>query len=238
MAEKSFASIGYFSDGKFKETMLRARDVFDSQGISTEDHQTNGGIHLTGEQTTLIAGAIQAALLGTANGVATLDASGRIPAAQLDLGKYATSANVATYAEMLALTATQAKVNTFVFVADATGDPTVDEGWAAYKRVATNGDVSDYVKVAEGESLDISFPDLEQGITEAKNAAASAASAAATADGKADTAKNAADAAQSTADAAVGEASKLDFAFCVDEEDMKTKNLREGAMVLILVDND
>lgn len=76
---------------------------------------------------------------------------------------------------------------------------------------------NDYVKVAEGESLDICFPELEQGINEAKTAA---------------------DAAQDAADDATAEAAKRDVALCTSEADMATKNLRDGAMVLMAVSND
>ena len=202
MAEKNFVQVGYKQGESFVPCNLRAGDVAASNGTTVEAHITNGGIHLSTEQANLISGAIQSSEKGVAAGVATLGADGKIPASQLDLAKYQTSANVANYDELLALTATEAPVNSYVFVADATGDTTVKEGWAAYRRVATAGTAADWCKVSEGESLDIVIPDYNESI---QNAAT--------------------------------EAAKLDFAYCTSEADMATKNLREGALVLMAVEN-
>lgn len=203
MAEKNFVQVGYKQGDIFIPCDLRARDIVASNGTTVEAHISNASIHLTPEQALLISSAIQSSEKGAAAGVATLDANGKVPASQLDLSKYQTAANVANYEELLALSETEAPVNSYVFVADATGDTTVTDGWAAYRRVAAESAATDWCKVSEGESLDINIPDYETSIG---NAAA--------------------------------EAAKLDFAYCTSEADMATKNLRDGALVLMLVDND
>lgn len=202
MAEKNFVQVGYKQGEKFVPCNLRARDVVASDGTTVEDHIGNTGIHLTAEQARFISGAVQSSEKGAASGVATLDANGKVPASQLDLSKYQTSANVGDYNELLALSATDTPVNSYVFVADATGDSTVKEGWAAYRRVAAEGTATDWCKVSEGESLDITIPDYETRIN-----------------------------------TAAAEAAKMDFAYCTSEADMAAKNLREGALVLMAVEN-
>ncbi len=203
MAEKNFVQVGYKQGEKFIPCELRARDVIAADGTTAEAHISNAGIHLTTEQAQLIASAIQSSEKGVASGIATLGADGKIPASQLDLSKYQTSANVANYDEMLALSEVDAPVNSYVFVAEATGDTTVKEGWAAYRRVAANDAAADWCKVSEGESLDINIPNYDTAIN-----------------------------------AAVAEAAKLDFAYCTSEADMAAKNLRDGAMVLMAVENN
>lgn len=202
MAEKNFVQLGYKRGEKFVPCDLRASDISASDGTTVEAHIGNASIHLTAEQARLISSAIQSSEKGVAAGVATLGADGKVPASQLDLSKYQTAANVANYEELLALSETEAPVNSYVFVADATGDTTVSKGWAAYRRIAAEGAASDWCKVSEGESLDINVPDYEKKIGEA-----------------------------------TAEAEKLDFAYCTSEADMATKNLREGALVLMAVDN-
>lgn len=204
MADKKFVQIGYYDESEeFQRGKLQAEDVEATNGKTAEDHITDTTIHLTADQRQKIEGAIQSTERGAVNGVASLDASGKVPASQLDLSKYTTQNNVADYSAMLALSTTDAPVNSYVFVSDASDDETVDEGWAIYRRVAGNGNAADWHKVAEGESLDVSFStdELESDIEEAKE-----------------------------------EAFKLDAAYCTDEQDMKSKNLRPGALILMAVE--
>lgn len=202
MAGKEFVKIGYYVDDEFKQGKLQAEDVEATNGKTAEDHITDTTIHLTVDQKQKIEGAIQSTEKGAVNGVATLGADGKVPADQLDLSRYVTAANVDEYNDMLVLSTTDAPVNSYVFVADASDDETVDEGWAIYRRVAGNGNASDWKKVAEGESLDVNFStdELESDVEEAKD-----------------------------------EALKLDAVYCTSEEDMKSKNLRQGAIVLMAV---
>lgn len=231
MSEKSFARIGYLNAQKeFEGKLLRAQDIVDTKGVSAEEHQTNDVIHLTPEQTARIAGAIQSSFLGAANGVATLDADGQLNPSQIDLTAYQAKVNTATYADMLALDTTVKNgcpVNNYVFVTDATGDPSVESGWAIYRRVSAGNAAADFVKTSEQESLDVVLPDfvaMNNRISANETAAAAAQS---TADGAVTAAEN-----------AMTEAQLLDAAYCKDEADMATKNLRTGAVVLMEVSND
>ena len=172
MAEKNFVQVGYKQGDNFVPCNLRARDISASVGTTVEAHIGNKSVHLTAEQALLISSAIQSSEKGAAAGIATLDENGKVPASQLDLSKYQTAANVANYEELLALSETEVPVNGYVFVADATGDTTVNEGWAAYRRIAAENAASDWCKVSEGESLDINIPDYENSIAAATSEAA------------------------------------------------------------------
>jgi hypothetical protein len=92
---------------------------------------------------------LDASKRGVANGVASLDADGLVPISQLPNvvkeGKV-----VATYADMIAITAANKFEGLHVLVTDAAADPTVDSGYAEYVY-----DGSKFVKVSEGESLDL-----------------------------------------------------------------------------------
>lgn len=62
------------------------------------------------------------------------------------------------YADIAALIADQGnqEENAYYWVTDASTDPTVDSGWAIYRKLAAStADLSDYVKVQEQEGLDI-----------------------------------------------------------------------------------
>lgn len=190
--------VGYKQGEEFINRPLSAKNVINTENITVEAHMKDKTIHLSPEQVILITNAIQSSEKGQPNGVATLGADGKINPDQIDLTKYVSSTNVATYDAMLALSTTDAAVNSYVFVSDASNDATVDSGWAIYRRVGSAGNASDWTKIAERESLDISFTDYSSDIQEAKD-----------------------------------EALKLDAAYCTSESDMKTKNLRDGALVFM-----
>lgn len=66
-----------------------------------------------------------------------------------------------TYSNIAALLADQGAQDegSWYMVDDASTDATVDAGWAIYEKLAaTTGAITDYIKRAEQESLDISFP--------------------------------------------------------------------------------
>lgn len=191
--------VGYKQGEEFINKPISAKNVINTENITVEAHMKDNTIHLSPEQVILIANAIQSSEKGVANGVATLGADGKINPDQIDLTKYVTSTNVADYNAMLALTTTEAPVNSYVFVSDASADPTVNSDWAIYRRVGAAGsNASDWTKIAEKESLDITFTDYSSDIQDAKD-----------------------------------EALKLDAAYCTSEADMKTKNLRDGALVFM-----
>ena len=218
MAEPTFARIGYLNaENEFVPKNIRAQDVFDTNGVSAETHLTDSLKHLTSEQITLIANAVQAAAVGAANGVAPLGSDSKIPAQYIETITLAdVSQIVADIDALLALAATVAPLRTIVFVEDASDDDTVDEGWALYLRKGTAGEtLDDWLKLSEGESLDIDFSDHlttdDIGVTVASKKAA---------------------------DDAMAEAELLDAAYCTSETEMKTLNLRAGALVFMEVEND
>jgi len=222
MAESSFAQYGYLNEnGDFVPKNIRAQDVVDTHGVSAETHQTNGAIHLTTQQAALIAGAIQSAEKGAANGVAPLGGDGKIPSQYISINLTDASLLVADYTALLALNTTAAPLKTTALVQDATGDSTVESGWALYYRVATAGAAADWLKLSEGESLDIDFSQF------ILNSQKGAAGGVATLDvgGKV------------PASQLPDTATALDAAYCVDETDMRSKNLRPGAVVLMEVQN-
>jgi hypothetical protein len=128
----------------------------------------------------LAGAAIPATQKGTANGVAPLGSDGKVSTTYLPPSALTVAdTSVANIAALTALSATDAPLNSDVFVNDATGDTTVKSGWALYRRTATAGGVlTDWTKLSEGEGLDVAMVDQT-----ARDAASSAASAAATAQG-------------------------------------------------------
>src|SRR5690606_39494857 len=72
------------------------------------------------------------------------------------------------YADVAALIAAQGdqEENALYYVADASDDPTVDSGWAVYRYLgSTDGDLDDYQKLSEEESLDVVFNVLGAALT-------------------------------------------------------------------------
>lgn len=87
---------------------------------------------------------------GQANGYASLDANGRIPASQMPSSATAAVPNVADISARNALTGMTDGVQ--VRVLDASDDPSVESGWAIYSYVEVD---QSWSKIAEQESLDI-----------------------------------------------------------------------------------
>jgi len=87
---------------------------------------------------------------GQANGYASLDANGRIPVSQMPSSATAAVPNVADISARDALTGMTDGVQ--VRVLDASGDPSVESGWAIYSYVEAS---QSWSKIAEQESLDI-----------------------------------------------------------------------------------
>jgi hypothetical protein len=80
-APSSFAQIGHKNGTTFVPDALRAQDVWATTGISAEEHITNADIHVDATEKALLTNA------GSANGVATLGADGKVPESQLDLSE-------------------------------------------------------------------------------------------------------------------------------------------------------
>jgi type 1 fimbria pilin len=158
MAQPTFAQGGYIdAQGKFVGVSTRARDIIASNGVSAENHILNVNIHLTNTQANLISGAIQRGERGAADGVAPLGPDRKIPAEYLNISLTDCSGIVTDYAALLALTAEDAPHKSTVLVQDASADSTVSSGWAMYFRVSENSEAGDWLKLTEGESLDIDF---------------------------------------------------------------------------------
>lgn len=94
--------------------------------------------------------------LGVANGIATLDANGLVPASQISK-EYKETKVVADIQARNAMAVEDLYESLFVYVLDATGDPTVASGAALYIYAQDIDNPGSYVwhKVAEMESLDV-----------------------------------------------------------------------------------
>ncbi len=241
MAEPgTFYQPGYYDEnGNFIGAPLRARDSVASNGVNAEEHITDAGIHLTLEQAGKINSAVQSSALFGADGKVL---ESKLPKAALT----ASDLSVENIPALLALDAAEAPLNTDVFVGDATADATVGSGWAMYRRMGLGTVLTDWKKLSEGESLDVTLKDqsardaaaqAQAAATNAKTAADTAQSTADTAKTNAATAQTAANNAASAAGSAMIEARLTDAAVCASEADMAAKNLRAGAFVLMRVTN-
>ena len=99
---------------------------------------------------TALGGKVSTSSVGQANGVASLDSTGKVPSSQLPSSTSGTM-TVPTYAD---LPSTDLTDGMEVFVVDASGDPsgTVTSGWATYKYILST---TTWMKIAEGESIDV-----------------------------------------------------------------------------------
>ncbi|WP_312560830.1 hypothetical protein [Anaerospora sp.] len=88
---------------------------------------------------------------GQPDGFASLDAAGRVPISQLPIGVKEIRV-VANIAARNAITGDELYDGLRVHVLDATGDATVESGWAEYVYSAS---ASIWVKIAEKESMDV-----------------------------------------------------------------------------------
>lgn len=252
MAEVSFARIGYVDEsGNFVPKNVRAQDVFASNGVSAEAHITDTAAHLTTEQATRIANAVQTGDLGKADGVATLDANGKLATNQIPeqlLGKVAYKGTfdptTGRDSEGNELPAPAAENMGYYWIATADGKYTMpgdtkETDFTVGDWAISNGT---YYSEVDNSTAD---PVARQSAADAKSAADTAQAAAETAQSAAEAAQttannavSAAAAAQSTADTANANALKLDAVHATSEADMQTKNLRAGAIVLMDVTND
>ena len=238
MAAPSFARVGYNNAvGQWTPTNTRAQDVYDTKGISTEVHQTSQEIHLTAEQAIRIANALQEAMLGAPNGVASLGPNGQLAASQIPasvaggLG-YQGRFNPSTGLDGTgtAIPAPSASNKGFFWIASA------DAEWIPPgNSEPIQFNIGDWI-VSSGTVYDrIGSTAID---TVARQLAQDALTAANTAQSTANAASTAASSAAQAASAAMDEAQLLDAAFCEDEADMASKNLRPGAVVLMAVTND
>jgi hypothetical protein len=147
--------------------VIRGASTVDADLTAVEDLASSAsGAAATAQSTANTAqstanAAIPSAQKGAASGVATLGTDGKIPVSQLPSeGLTQADVSVADITALLALSTTDAPLNTDAFVNDASADATVGSGWALYRRTATaGGTLNDWTKLAEGEGLDVAFVD-------------------------------------------------------------------------------
>lgn len=219
MAEISFGRLGYIDeDGKFVPKNVRAQDVIASNGVSAESHITDTAAHLSTEQAEKIEGAVQSSALGAVDGVATLDANGKLAVNQIPeqlLGKVAYKG---TFDPTTGLDDSGNELP-----APAKGNL----GW--YWIASADGK---YTPPGSTEEIDFTVGDwvISNGTKygEVDNSTADPV-----ARKTAEEAKAAAEAAQE----AVGNAF-LDAVHVSSEDELETLNLRPGALVLMDVSND
>ncbi|MDR0905750.1 MAG: hypothetical protein LBN00_06210 [Oscillospiraceae bacterium] len=243
MAEPTFAKFGYNNAGQFQEVKTRAQDVLTTTGVSAETHITNAGIHLTTDQIAAINGAIQSALLGAANGVATLDANMKLTLSQLPSSvtgglnyQDTFNPNTGEDAEGVGIPEPAADNKGFFWIASVAGEftpPGADAAidFAIGDWLVSNGD--HYAEVDNTTVDDVARAAAATAQTAAENAQTTGNNA----QTAAEAAQSAAEDAQEAAEDAATAAALLDAAYCTDEEDMAGKNLRNGAFVLMAVTN-
>lgn len=237
-AAASFARIGYKNaSNQFTPVSVRAQDVFATDGTSAEDHITNAAIHLTAEQATQLAGAVQDTELGAADGVATLDQNQKLTASQLPdviLGgltyQSAFDPTTGDDSDGNAIPTPSAANKGFYWIASAAATWTPPGNASAITFAIGDWLVSNGVTYDEIDNTTVDQT--------ARTAAQNAQTAAENAQSTANNADSAAQTAQSTANTAAANALLLDAAYCTDETDMANKNLRVGAFVLMEVQND
>lgn len=246
MAENiSFARIGYVDEsGNFVPKNVRAQDVYASNGKSAEEHITNAAVHLTTEQAAKIDSAVQSDKLGAANGAATLDANGKLAVNQIPeqlLGKVAYKG---TFDPTTGLDDSgnelpaPAKANLgWYWIASADGKYTPPGSTEQIDFTVGDWVISNGTKYGEVDNS-TADPVARQSAATAQTAAESAQTTATAAQSAAETAQTAAEAAQTTANTANTNALKLDAAHATSEENMKTLNLRPGAIVFMDVTNE
>lgn len=129
-----------------------ASQVFIDDTITVADHIADTSKHLTAEERERLSKA------GQANGFAVLDENGFIPSKNINPSVLAINTEFATITAMKAADINKIYAGELVMVTDASEDPTVESGWAIYRRLTNATDLTDlasWQKIAEKESLDV-----------------------------------------------------------------------------------
>lgn len=129
-----------------------ASQVFIDETTTVADHVADTSKHLTAEERNKLTNA------GQAGGFAVLDENGFIPSKNINPSVLAINTEFPTVTELLASTTDTIFPGELVMVVDASADPTVDAGWAIYRRLVNATDLSNldsWQKIAEKESLDV-----------------------------------------------------------------------------------
>lgn len=129
-----------------------ASQVFIDDTTTVADHIADTSKHLTAEERERLSKA------GQANGFAVLDEKGFIPSKNINPSVLAINTEFATITAMKAADINKIYAGELVMVTDASEDPTVESGWAIYRRLTNATDLTDlasWQKIAEKESLDV-----------------------------------------------------------------------------------
>lgn len=129
-----------------------ASQVFIDDTTTVADHIADTSKHLTAEERERLSKA------GQANGFAVLDENGFIPSKNINPSVLAINTEFATITAMKAADINKIYAGELVMVTDASEDPTVESGWAIYRRLTNAADLTDlasWQKIAEKESLDV-----------------------------------------------------------------------------------
>lgn len=129
-----------------------ASQVFIDETTTVADHVADTAKHLTAEERNKLTKA------GQAGGFAVLDENGFIPTKNINPSVLAINTEFPTVTEMLAATTETIFPGELVMVVDASADPTVEAGWAIYRRLVNASDLTtleSWQKIAEKESLDV-----------------------------------------------------------------------------------
>lgn len=129
-----------------------ASQVFIDDTTTVADHIADTSKHLTAEERERLSKA------GQANGFAVLDENGFIPSKNINPSVLAINTEFATITAMKAADINKIYAGELVMVTDASEDPTVESGWAIYRRLTNATDLTNlasWQKIAEKESLDV-----------------------------------------------------------------------------------
>ena len=135
-----------------------ASQVFIDDTTTVADHIADTSKHLTAEERERLSKA------GQANGFAVLDENGFIPSKNINPSVLAINTEFANIAAMKAADINKIYAGELVMVTDASEDPTVESGWAIYRRltnacydglpVAMAEDVTKFVVQAEQPAIE------------------------------------------------------------------------------------
>jgi hypothetical protein len=262
----NFVQPGHYDGSQFVADQFRAQDIVAISGVTAEAHISNAGIHLTTDQIAAINGAIQSALLGAANGVATLDANMKLTLSQLPPSvtgglNYQDTFNATTGedAEGNAIPSPVTGNKGWFWIASVAGDFTPPGAGAAINFAVGDWLVSNGDHYAEVDNTTVDNVARAAAAT-AQTAAENAQTAANNAQTTANDATTAAGNAQTTANNAIPATQKgaangvasldantkvpltqtyLEFLYAATTTDITNNaaNLKDGALVFLVVDN-
>ena len=133
------------SSGNVVTLKFSAKYIDADGGGTVQDHIGNTDTHVTNEEHALLKD------FNAADKLVKIGSDGKIPAGLYETGSMNAQYEKAAYADLSSIE--DAKSGDTCFVTDASGDDTVNTGWAIYRY---NG--SSWVKIQEQEGLDVVIP--------------------------------------------------------------------------------